>query len=275
MSKQIIAQSTDFLSAQWQLSNLVPLTPSPFTPNFVCRAYSELLKAEVVLKICPLDDISNEQRTLHYFEGNGCVKLLAYDLKHRGLLLEYLQPGTSVKQLFPHEDPQAVEIAAAVIKRLHAYPRLDVDLSQFPTINSWLQLLGEYNREKVPKRLLEKAKLISDRLLATQGKLYLLHGDLHHDNILRRQDAWMVINPKGVVGELEYELGAFIRNPVPELLQQTDAREIIVRRIEQFSDAFSFDKQRVQDWVFVQAVLAACWSEWDYYIAFSELVETL
>jgi streptomycin 6-kinase len=39
---------------------------------------------------------------------------------------------------------------------------------------------------------------------------------LHHYNVLFDIESavWVAIDPKGVVGELEYEVGAIIRNPV-------------------------------------------------------------
>ena len=148
-------------------------------------------------------------------------------------------------------------------------------LHEFPTINAWLDLLGSYKGTKVPKGALQKAKKLSDKLLSTQGKLYLLHGDLHHENILQQGNSWVAIDPKGVVGELEYEVGAFIRNPVPELLQQRNARHILQNRIDYFSKSFGFERQRLIEWSFVQSVLAGCWSESSYYVKFAEVIEAL
>ena len=45
--------------------------------------------------------------------------------------------------------------------------------------------------------------------------LVLLHGDLHHDNILRKGDRdWVVIDPQGVVGAGFLEAGRFLQNHV-------------------------------------------------------------
>ena len=47
----------------------------------------------------------------------------------------------------------------------------------------------------------------------------LLHGDLHHDNILSATRApWLIIDAKGLVGDSGYDLGAFLYNPIPDLL---------------------------------------------------------
>jgi streptomycin 6-kinase len=88
----------------------------------------------------------------------------------------------------------------------------------------------------------------------------LLHGDLHHYNVLSdRARGWCAIDPKGVVGELEYELGAALRNPIdrPDLFASVD---IVERRLEHFGLALGIDTSRARGWCFAQAVLAAIWS---------------
>ena len=69
---------------------------------------------------------------------------------------------------------------------------------------------------------------------------------------------WLAIDPKGVIGEVEYEIGAMLRNPVerPELFI---SRDIIERRVKQFVDRLSLDCERVLAWGFSQAVLSAIW----------------
>ncbi len=107
----------------------------------------------------------------------------------------------------------------------------------------------------------------------------LLHGDLHHDNILSAdREPWLAIDPKGVVGEAEYEVGAFVRNrlfagPKPEML--------LARRVDQFVDELGFDRERIVGWSLAQAVLSAWWSfedsghVWNEAIACAELLAEL
>ena len=42
----------------------------------------------------------------------------------------------------------------------------------------------------------------------------LLHGDLHHDNILQCDDGYKLIDPKGVIGPLSLEPARFIGNQI-------------------------------------------------------------
>ena len=51
--------------------------------------------------------------------------------------------------------------------------------------------------------------------LTPSGDQFLLHGDLHHDNILLGESGvWRVIDPQGVVGAPVLECGRFIQNHV-------------------------------------------------------------
>lgn len=270
----------NYFKNKWQLINLRPFVRSQFTNNYVALAYSLNYKIDVVLKVNFCESIKYEQKALEYYNGNGCAKLLDCDVENNGLLLEYINPGNSLKQLFFKEDSKAVEIAANVIIKLHSYQNPKISLNIFPKINNWLSLLNSYKSKVISKDLIEQAKVLSNVLLNTQGKTYLLHGDLHHENILKKDNTWIAIDPKGIVGELEYELGAFIRNPIPEFLESKDVNKIIKSRIEQFGDILNLNKERIKLWSFVQAVLAACWAEQDnydprYFIRFATLIEIL
>lgn len=128
----------------------------------------------------------------------------------------------------------------------------------FPHIKDWLVVLDKYC--SIPNEYLQKARKLRDQLLKTAGPDVFLHGDLHHDNILQKGDDWVVIDPKGVIGEPAYEVAAFIRNPIPELLNHADAPNIIHNRIAHFSKLLDLPSQRILDWCFVQAVLYWVWA---------------
>ena len=95
--------------------------------------------------------------------------------------------------------------------------------------------------ERVPLALVEPAHRIYEDLCATQRNPALLHGDLHDYNVLSdRARGWCAIHPKGVVGELEYQLGASLRNPIdrPDLFAKLD---IVERRLDQFGLVLGVD----------------------------------
>jgi len=107
----------------------------------------------------------------------------------------------------------------------------------------------------------------------------LLHGDLHHENILAAtRQPWLAIDPKGIVGEPAYEVGALLRN---RLDAAPDLRPLQARRLDQLAEALQLDRQRLLSWSVAQAVLSAWWSYedhgrgWEPMIAYAEVLAGL
>lgn len=95
---------------------------------------------------------------------------------------------------------------------------------------------------------------------ALSGEQVLLHGDLHHFNILSsRRNSWLAIDPKGVIGEREYEICALMRNPGPQLFTAMNTEQVILRRLDQIVEYTGFDRERILLWSIVNAVLTAWW----------------
>ena len=189
------------------------------------------------------------------FGGRGVVEV--YEQIPGAALFERLEPGEPLATLTLHgRDEEATDILAMMLGRMSPQDPPD----WCPTVERWGAGFARYvatGDERVPLTLVEPAHRIYEDLCATQRNPALLHGDLHHGNVLSdRARGWCAIDPKGVVGELEYEIGAALRNPIarPELFATLD---IVERRLEQFGLALGLDVGRARGWCFAQAVLAA------------------
>jgi len=111
-----------------------------------------------------------------------------------------------------------------------------------------------------PVTVVEEMETLVIELTASAPAPTLLHGDLHHDNILAAQrQPWLAIDPKGLIGEPAYETGALLFNPQLQLLHAPDPGRILARRIDQLSEELGLDRARVRGWGLVRAVLAAWW----------------
>ena len=103
------------------------------------------------------------------------------------------------------------------------------------------------------------------RLLASSAGPVLLHGDLHHENILSAaRQPWLAIDPKGVCGEPAYEVGALLRNPMPRLLDHPAPARLLARRLDLLAEVLGIDRRRLAAWGYAQAVLSAWWSLEDH-----------
>jgi streptomycin 6-kinase len=226
----------------------------------------------VVLKVIkhPGDEWHSGE-ILKSFDGNGVARV--YECIAGAVLMERLLPGYSLAGMSMNgKDEDATDILVDVIERmssieslkpstaLHASPMPDQAMQRCPTVHTWAKGFERYIANpdvQIPVDLVKAGQRVYLDLCATQPRTRLLHGDLQHYNVLFDSNrGWLAIDPKGVIGEVEYELGAALRNPFerPELFLS-----MIEKRLRQFTDKLNLDYERALGWAFAQAVLSAIW----------------
>ncbi|HXJ43730.1 MAG TPA: aminoglycoside phosphotransferase family protein, partial [Bryobacteraceae bacterium] len=204
-------------------------------------------------------EFASEIEALRVFAGGAAVRLLDYNVDFGAMLLERLSPGLTIAGLA--SDADATRIAALVMRELW---RPLPPNSSFPTIAEWagglrrLRAGFDGGTGPFPRALVETAESLFRELLLGSEPPVLLHGDLHHFNILSAdRRAWVAIDPKGLAGERAYEAGALLRNPDVRL--STDA-QVQQRRLDVLHDELALDRDRMLGWGIAQAVLSAWWS---------------
>jgi streptomycin 6-kinase len=216
-----------------------------------------------VLKLgVPSGHLSVEAEALRAYGGHGAVRLLAEDPARGALLLERAEPGTMAASLVPHDDTAATAALIGVGRRLHrpvppgcTLPELSAERASFHD-----HLARFPHDDPLPRRLVVRAAGLFDELCASAPDRQVLHGDLHHYNVLRAQrEPWLAIDPHGVVGDRGYDCGAMLYNP------DMDQREhpllaLVPARIEQLADGFGIPIERVVAWGFVMGVLSEVWT---------------
>ena len=207
------------------------------------------------------------------FSGRGVVQV--FEHMPGAALFERLDPGEPLAALtLAGRDDEATDVLAMLLGRMAPGDPPE----GCPTVEQWAGAFVRHagsGDERVPSALVEPAQRIYSDLCVTQRNPALLHGDLHHYNVLSdRARGWCAIDAKGVVGELEYELGAALRNPIdrPELFANLD---VVERRLDHFGLALGIDTSRARGWCFAQAVLSAIWSVEDGHAAEAEAAMTL
>ena len=263
------------------------LTVGPPFPRLSYNYAAPAIRADgtpAVLKVCyPDREFIAEAEALRLCDGQGMVRLLAADLEQGALLLERLEPGTPLTTLT--DDELATSIAAQVMRQLWRPAPAD---HSFPSVADWaaglrrLRARFDGGSGPFPAALVDEAERLFADLLGSMAAPVLLHGDLHHGNVLAAQRRpWLAIDPKGIVGEPAYETGAFLRNPMPQLLAAPHPGRLLARRIDQFAEELGFDRARLRDWGLAQAVLSAWWvvedhgHGWEPAIACAELLAAL
>jgi streptomycin 6-kinase len=213
----------------------------------------------VVLKVVKHDgDEWHAGDVLDAFCGHGVVRV--FEHVPGAMLLERATPGRSLARMaIDGSDDDATAVLASVMQQMSAR----TVPARCATVQQWGKSFERYvtSRDRqIASDLVEDGQRAYARLAGSQGRLRLLHGDLHHDNVLSdSRRGWLAIDPKGVIGEAEYEVGAAIRNPSedPDLFT---APRTIERRLEYFARILNLNLDRALRWAFAQAVLSAIWS---------------
>ncbi|HET8550410.1 MAG TPA: aminoglycoside phosphotransferase family protein [Bryobacteraceae bacterium] len=202
------------------------------------------------------DDEWRSGEILAAFGGRGVVRV--YDYIDGAVLLERLRPGSSLAELVLNgSDECATEILAEVIASMSPGDTR----RNCATTHVWSKAFDWYTTtgdRRIARRLVDTAHDLYSMLSNTQSRARLLHGDLHHYNVVFDSDrGWLAIDPKGIVGEVEFETGAALRNPFgrPELFTP----RAIENRLKQFGAALGINEERALMWSFAQAVLSAIW----------------
>jgi streptomycin 6-kinase len=104
--------------------------------------------------------------------------------------------------------------------------------------------------------LFGRADALRAELLGSTERAAVLHGDLHHSNVLRDdQWGWRTIDPKGLAGDRHFDICQFMRNPWPGPADVAVSR----RRLDIFATELGLDRARLVAWCLVHAVLDVCW----------------
>jgi len=218
--------------------------------------------SEAMVKVGLTDEFPSQPEALRHFGGQGMVQLLAYDEQDAAMLMERLRPGTSLRAV--ENDEQAISAATEVMRRI--WRPLPTEHYPFPTVTDWgkgfarLRALYNGGTGPFPPAIFDRAEKMYAELCASMAEPVLLHGDLHQDNILAAErEPWLAVDPKGVIGEPVYETGSILRNFWPDILSVGNPKALMARRIDQLAAELGFERARIYDWAFAQAVLSVLW----------------
>jgi len=192
---------------------------------------------DAVLKVAWEGDTESlhEGDALELWDGDGAVRLLGRS--GRALLEERAVPGDDLSSV---PDDEATAIAVGVGSRL--WRRAGSPFRPVgPEVARWLDAAERDGSELVP---------LARELLAEldSGADWLVHGDFHHHNLLRRGDRFVAIDPKPYLADREYDVPSFLWNPMSNRMEDSEQTE---RRIAAFVAA-GLDDFRIRAWTVIR-----------------------
>jgi streptomycin 6-kinase len=192
-----------------------------------------------------------------WWDGDGAARVLARD--DHALLLERAEATASLAEMArTGRDDEACRILCAVAARLHA-PR--------PKPLPELVPLAHWFRELEPAAasqggILVRCAATARSLLAEPREVAVLHGDLHHGNVLDfGARGWLAIDPKRLVGERGFDFANIFTNPDLDDPTRPVATkpDRFARRLQVVTERASLERERLLRWILAWTGLSAAW----------------
>ncbi|NKL62176.1 aminoglycoside phosphotransferase family protein [Rhizobium leguminosarum] len=189
---------------------------------------------------------------MQWWDGDGA----AYVYAHEGdaVLLERATGKRSLLAMAMNgEDDKASRILCGTAARLHA-PR-EKPLPDPIPLTRWFRDL-EPAASKHGGTLAD-CSAIANVLLADQRDVTILHGDIHHDNILDFEArGWLAIDPKRLHGERGFDFAnIFANEELPVITDPVRFR----RQLAIVSAEAGLEPKRLLQWIAAYSGLSAAW----------------
>ena len=165
---------------------------------------------------------------------------------------ERIFPGTVLRREASLE--KRIQMFLQVFREIH------MPAHSGATYLNWLEKICEYCvQHRVAEDMASRAHLFCAEMFEKYPDRVLLHGDLHHDNLLLRTDgSYAMIDPKGVVGPAIMDLPRFILNELDTDHACPD-RQHIEEVIRLLGEQSGYPAEDIEKLFYMETVLANIW----------------
>lgn len=205
-----------------------------------------------MLKIPTISEEQSGGLLMLWWNGEGAARVLKHE--HNAFLIERaIGSGSLVSMAKNHQDDEASRIICAVVNKLHAHKTPPLPSTLVP-LSHWFQSLEAVKQHG---DLLSQASVIAHELLSAPQDSVVLHGDIHHGNILDfGSRGWLAIDPKGLLGERGFDFANICCNPDMGIALQPGRLE---HQVSILAEMAKLDRSRLIKWIIAYAGLSAAW----------------
>ncbi|EGY28014.1 Streptomycin 6-kinase, partial [Candidatus Regiella insecticola 5.15] len=150
-------------------------------------------------------------------------------------------------------DDQASKIICRVAACLHT-PRKQCLPDLMPLSTCFEALMSAAKKHG---GIFDDAAYLARSLLAKPEEVVVLHGDLHHGNILDSgSQGWLAIDPKGFLGERGFDFANIFCNPDADIATSPGR---LMKQVMVVTKMAHLEQHRLLAWIVSWAALSAAW----------------
>jgi streptomycin 6-kinase len=253
-----VLRDIEVYADKWILSSF-QFIPS-YSANLVFICNSENF-GNVVLKIgnSSFGEIFSEFNTLCQYNGGRFCRVFDADIENGIILEECVQPGNPLRDESSLD--KRLNVFCSLYNGLHITP---AKAEIYPTYTEWVGRVTEYMSKRQDYKELylymKKAKDICSSVSTLYSQKMLLHGDFHHDNILLGNDGeYIMIDPKGVIGDPVFDVPRFILNEFGDEIT-TELYKKINDIICILEKNLNIPSDILKQCLYVETAMGICWS---------------
>lgn len=258
-----MSRSIPSFPASWNIEAARQIADTPAGVVYGVTLGDGSLAVAKVLKKKVLKDSLRGADFIEWRAGIGCVELL--ERSDDILLMEHAGTETLRDVLFRDgNDDATTEIAADVLLKYHQ-PSQQPPPSSLLTLPLYFESLfrkAEQDRTSGVDSPYVEAATLAQELIGQQRNVKPLHGDLHHENVMRGERGWIIIDPAGLIGDAALDVANMFSNPLDRFdLTRSEARIASMAAI--FAKALQRDERLLLQYAFAYGCLSAAWHEED------------
>ena len=252
-SRQPVSHGLDLYLTKWDLvadGEHILTTSSSLLP---VRAAG----AAAMLKISTDPQERVGSALMEWWDGDGAARVLARE--GDALLMERAAGSRSLAAMSrSDDDAEACRVLCAAAQRLRT-PRPNPPPDLTPLEVRFRDLA---TAAACQGGIMRRSAAAADLLLSAPHDIAVLHGDLHHGNVLDfGACGWLAIDPKGLLGERAFDYANLFCNPdlsdpMPPVATLPD---VFSARLELIAALAGLERGRLLLWILAWAGLSATW----------------
>ena len=212
---------------------------------------------DVMLKVARIAEEGRGGRVLAWWAGSAAAEV--YEVSDQAVLMDRASGQRDLTAMSQTGlDDEVAHILCGTISSLHSASAVLAAPAGIVPLSQWFQDLIGADAARLQAGSMARAATMARELLDASGieAQVVLHGDVHHGNVLDFDGRWLAIDPKGLFGHRAFDYANIFCNPATDL-----ALSRFHRRLAIVSEHSGLDVDVVRSWVIAWCALSVAWTD--------------